>query len=161
MAEVVQHSLQHLSAEDLQAMALYLQAQARVSAPPAASTATVAPARANTLALGSKLYERHCATCHGAQGEGVVGIYPALRGNRAVRLAEPANLVQTVLFGGYAPVTAGHPRPFGMPPFVLELSDAEIAAILTHVRQGLQAQGTAASEVTPLQVNRIRSESAQ
>ena len=159
MAEVVQHGLQHLPAEDLGAMAVYLQAQARASGPPASSTATPTLARANTLTQGRKLYERHCATCHGEQGEGAAGIYPALRGNRAVRLSESANLVQTVLFGGYAPVTRGHPRPFGMPPFVLELSDAEIAAILSHVRQGLQAEGQQASEVTPLQVNRIRAES--
>jgi len=159
MAEVVQHGLQHLRAEDLRAMAVYLQAQVRAASMPA--PAAPAPARANTLAQGRKLYERHCATCHGEQGEGTAGIYPALRGNRAVRLAEPANLVQTVLFGGYAPVTAGHPRPFGMPPFVLELTDSEIAAILTHVRQGLQAEGQTAGEVTPLQVNRIRADSGQ
>ena len=159
MAEVVQHSLQHLSADDLRAMAVYLQAQARSASTP--TTPAPAPARASTLALGSRLYERHCATCHGERGEGAPGIYPALRGNRAVRLAEPANLVQIVLFGGYAPVTAGHPRPFGMPPFVLELSDSEIAAILSHVRQGLQAEGQAAGEVTPLQVNRIRADSGQ
>lgn len=158
MAEVVQHSLQHLNDSDLQAMALYLQSQARAAEPSARSPATASAAAA---ARGHKLYERHCASCHGEQGEGVPGIYPALRGNRAVGLAEPANLVQTVLFGGYAPVTAGHPRPFGMPPFVLELSDTDIAAVLTHVRQGLQAPPQRASEVTPLQVNRIRADSGQ
>ncbi len=153
MGEVVQHSLQHLALRDLQAMALYLQSQAgtvpeKASAPPA-------PARAGTASLGRQVYERHCASCHGEQGEGVPGIYPALRGNRAVRLAEPANLVQTVLFGGYAPATAAHPRPFGMPPFVLELGDKDIAAVLTHLRQGLQDEGQRAAEVTALQVNRI------
>ena len=71
------------------------------------------------------------------------------------------DLVQTVLFGGYGPVTAGHPRPFGMPPFVLELDDRDIAAVLTHLRIALQPAGQKASEVTPLQVNRIRAESDQ
>ena len=91
----------------------------------------------------------------------MAGIYPALRGHRAVLLDEPTNLVQTVLFGGYGPATAGHPRPFGMPPFVLELEDRDIAAVLTHLRMALQSEGRKAPEVTPLQVNRIRAESSQ
>ena len=158
MAEVVQHSLQHLRADDLQAMAVYLQSRARQIAPAAAAPAAV---RASVAERGLKVYERHCASCHGEQGQGVPGIYPALAGNRAVLLSEPTNLVQTVLFGGYGPVTAGHPRPFGMPPFVLELDDRDIAAVLTHLRMALQPAGQKASEVTPLQVNRIRAESDQ
>ncbi len=159
MAEVVQHSLQNLRTEDLQAMAVYLQSRARQSIPTAARQPP--PVRASVAELGRKVYERHCATCHGEQGEGVAGIYPALRGHRAVLLDEPTNLVQTVLFGGYGPATAGHPRPFGMPPFVLELEDREIAAVLTHLRMALQSEGRQAPEVTPLQVNRIRAESSQ
>jgi len=64
-----------------------------------------------------------------------------------------------VLYGGFGPATVGHPRPFGMPPFVLELEDRDTAALLTHLRTALQAEGDKASEVTPLQVNRIRAES--
>ncbi len=159
MAEVVQHSLQHLRADDLQAMAMYLQSRAQ---PGGASTRPqAAPVRASVAEQGVKVYERHCASCHGEQGQGVPGIYPALAGNRAVLLSEPTNLVQAVLFGGYGPVTAGHPRPFGMAPFVLELEDRDIAAVLTHLRMALQPAGQKASEVTPLQVNRIRAESDQ
>jgi mono/diheme cytochrome c family protein len=162
MSEVVQHSLQHLRPEDLQAMALYLQTQAQAqtrSAPP--QRPTPAPVRASVAELGRKVYDRHCATCHGEQGQGVPGIYPSLVARRAVLLDDPTNLVQTLLFGGFGPSTAGHPRPFGMPPFVLELEDRDIAAVLTHLRVALQAPGQQASEVTPLQVNRIRAESSQ
>ena len=162
MAEVVQHSLQHLNPEDLQAMAVYLRSRAQAtSAPtataaPNASTPAIPSVRASVIDKGSRVYERHCATCHGEQGQGVAGIYPALSGNRAVLLSDPTNLVQTVLSGGYGPATAGHPRPFGMPPFVLDLSDADIAAVLTHLRHTLQPPQNRAGEVTPLQVNRIR-----
>jgi mono/diheme cytochrome c family protein len=79
--------------------------------------------------------------------------YPALAGNRAVLLNDTTNLVQMVLYGGYGPATVSHPRPFGMPPAVLELDDRDIAAVLTHLRT---QWGNQASEVTPLQVNRIR-----
>jgi len=158
MAEVVQHSLQYLSPEDLQSMAVYLKSQARL---PGTGRSAAAAVRASVAEHGLKVYERHCATCHGEQGQGVPGIYPALAGNRAVLLGDPTNLVQSVLYGGFAPATAGHPRPFGMPPFVLELEDRDIAAVLTHLRMALQPEGSKAGEVTPLQVNRIRAETTQ
>ncbi|HBF49155.1 MAG TPA: alcohol dehydrogenase, partial [Massilia sp.] len=56
------------------------------------------------------------AACHGERGEGL-GPYPALAGNRALTLEEPVNAIRVVLNGGFAPATAGNPRPYGMPPF--------------------------------------------
>jgi mono/diheme cytochrome c family protein len=159
MGEVVQHSLQHLSAADLQAMALYLQTQAKAHQV-TPSSAEFSPSRVSlqVATQGAKVYERQCMQCHGEQGEGQKTTsgevaYPALAGNRAVLLKDPTNLVQLVLYGGYGPATAGHPRPFGMPPAVLDLDDRDIAAVLTHLRT---RWGNQASEVTPLQVNRIR-----
>jgi mono/diheme cytochrome c family protein len=158
MGEVVQHSLQHLKETDLQAMAMYLQSRAQ-------STPQTAPAKAKpsrislqVATLGRQVYENQCLQCHGEQGEGVKTAsgevaYPALAGNRAVLLNDPTNLVQLVLYGGYGPATQGHPRPFGMPPAVLDLQDRDIAAVLTHLRT---RWGNQAREVTPLQVNRIR-----
>ena len=158
MGEVVQHSLQHLTEADLQAMAVYLQLQAQKR-----PQDTLAPSQPSRITLqvaqrGTQIYERHCLQCHGEQGVGVKTAtgdvaYPALAGNRAVLLKDPTNLVQLVLYGGYGPVTTGHPRPFGMPPAVLELDDRDIAAVLTHLRT---QWGNQAGEVTPLQVNRIR-----
>lgn len=152
MAEVVLHSTQHLSDADLGAMAVFLKAlppTAEAPSPPGA-TADAAPARA-----GAKLYEQHCVQCHGEQGRGVPGAYPPLAGNRAVTMASTANLVQVVLNGGYAPATAGNPRPFGMPPFVLVLNDTELAELLTYLRS---AWGHQASAVTPTEINRMRGE---
>ncbi|MDP1568230.1 MAG: cytochrome c [Polaromonas sp.] len=150
MAEVVLRSTQYLSDADLGAMAQFL----KELAPPARVAPTAAPAApAAVLSQGAKLYEQHCAQCHGEQGRGVPKAYPALAGNRAVTMPQTANLVQIVLNGGYAPATAGNPRPFGMPPFVLELGDSDIAAVLTHIRQ---SWGNQAGVVTPLEVNRMR-----
>jgi mono/diheme cytochrome c family protein len=162
MGEVVQHSLQHLQEADLQAMAVYLQSRAQTT--PQAAPAASPPSRITLQVAnqGAKVYERQCVQCHGEQGAGVKTAsgevaYPALAGNRAVLLKDPTNLVQLVLYGGYGPATAGHPRPFGMPPAVLELQDRDIAAVLTHLRT---QWGNQAGEVTPLQVNRIRAASA-
>jgi mono/diheme cytochrome c family protein len=150
MAEVVLHSTQHLSEADLNAMAIFLK-----SLPPSA-TAVARPAATGNTSIaqaGGKLYEQHCAQCHGEQGRGIPGAYPPLAGNRAVTMDSTANLVQVVLNGGYAPATAGNPRPFGMPPFVLVLNDAELAALLTYLRS---AWGNQAAGVTAAEVNRMR-----
>ena len=158
MGEVVQHSLQHLKETDLQAMAVYLQSRAQSTLQPASAAAKPSRISLQVATQGAKVYERQCQQCHGEQGEGIKTAsgevaYPALAGNRAVLLKDPTNLVQLVLYGGYGPATKGHPRPFGMPPAVLELQDRDIAAVLTHLRS---RWGNQASEVTPLQVNRIR-----
>jgi mono/diheme cytochrome c family protein len=114
-------------------MAVYLKSlpEASVSRP---ATRPVAAADSAKRARGARLYADHCAECHGEQGEGIPGAYPALAGNRAVTMEQAPNLVQIVLYGGFAPATAGHPRPFGMPPFLLVLDDADIATVLTHLR---------------------------
>jgi len=107
---------------------------------------------------GAKLYEQHCAQCHGAQGEGIRGndgswAYPPLAGNLTVRQNPPANLLQSVLYGGFGPSTAEHPRPFGMPPYALQLSEREIAELLSYVRG---AWGNQAAPVSALDVQRLR-----
>jgi mono/diheme cytochrome c family protein len=150
MAEVVQHSTQHLNDPDLTAMATFLQALPPVQ-PPVAKAPP--PPTARVADRGAKLYEQYCVQCHGAQGQGELGAYPRLAGNRAVMFGTPTNLVQMVLYGGFPPTTAGNPRPFGMPPFVLVLNDADLAAVLTHVRT---AWGNRAAPVSELDVSRLR-----
>ena len=152
MAEVVLGSTQHLSSPDLNAMANYLKAFPGASNQPKAPAPTQ-PAASTPAA--AKLYEQHCAQCHGAQGQGVANAYPALAGNRAVTMASTENLVQIVLNGGFPPATSGNPRPFGMPPFVLTLNDSEIAAVISHIRGswGNQASALSAIEVTQMRAN--------
>lgn len=149
MAEVVFRSTQHLSETDLQAMATFLkslpQHEAAPWQPPAAD--------GGVLTQGRQLYDEHCAGCHGAQGHGVPGLYPALAGNRAVALPSPNNVIKAILHGGFSPATAGNPRPFGMPPYAQALSDEQIAAVASHLRQ---SWGHAASAVSTLDVLRAR-----
>ena len=149
MADVVYRSTQHLQVDDLRAMAEYLQALPE-------RPARVAPARdpeGGQMDTGGLLYEEHCAACHGARGEGRPGEIPALAGARAVTMPEPANVVRAVLWGGFLPATAGNPRPFGMPPFGHQLSEEEIAAVVTYLRR---SWGHQASALTALDVRRYR-----
>ncbi len=149
MAEVVFRSTQHLHAQDLRAVAAYLQ-----TLPPVPAEKEE-PQRADgdALRLGERLYRDHCASCHGERGEGAAGFYPPLAGNRAVTLVSPNNLVKAILHGGFAPATAGNPRPFGMPPFAQALNDHEVSALATYMRQ---SWGHQASPVSALEVHRVR-----
>ncbi len=149
MAEVVLGSTRHLDTADLKAVATYLQSLPQQRE----TTAPGAPAEPARLAKGRQLYLDHCADCHGQQGQGRGTAYPALAGNRVVTMDPPLNLLQAVLAGGFAPATAGHPRPYGMPPFAQDLDDEDVAALASYLRQ---AWGHTASAVGALAVQRSR-----
>ncbi|HSW11620.1 MAG TPA: cytochrome c [Solimonas sp.] len=150
MAEVVYESLQHGSDADIRAMAVYLKALKPTAAPLAAGAIRV-PQRdlQGMQQRGAALYEKHCADCHGAQGQGRKPAAPALAGNRAVTMGTAVNPIRAVLFGGYPPGTSGNPRPFGMPPFGSQLNDEQVAELLTYVRSswGNQARPLSSAEV--------------
>jgi mono/diheme cytochrome c family protein len=136
MAEVVSESLAGAPDDELRAMATYLKALPITDAPEDGGSGPAArydipPA---ILAAGKDLYEKNCADCHGHNGEGRKPATPPLAGNRAVTMNSAVNPIRMVLFGGYSPGTAGNPRPFGMPPYSLTLSDEEIAEVLIYVR---------------------------
>lgn len=150
MAEVVSTSTQHLHPQDLAAMAAFLKDLPRTASEPGRSSGTTSSLQ---LHGGQQIYANRCASCHGAQGEGKGEMYPPLAGNRAVNMSVTANLVKAILHGGFAPATAGNPRPFGMPPFGHELADSEIAAVATYVRQ---SWGNSAPQVSALDVLRAR-----
>ena len=149
MAEVVHHSTQHLLAEDAMAMARYL---GQLPVVPTVKSLAGNETPTN-LTLGARLYETHCAQCHGKQGEGKKDAYPALVGNRAVQMTPSNNVVLTVLQGGYGPSTQGRPQPHGMPPYVLTLNDAELASVLSYIRNAWGNQAPALSE---FDINKFR-----
>ncbi|OYT90880.1 MAG: hypothetical protein CFE43_15995 [Burkholderiales bacterium PBB3] len=156
MAEVVLGGTQYLEPADAQAMARYLlpESPARsatrygdIGIPPVTMPAT-AP-----TALGPRLYEKHCASCHGQNGQGVAGAYPPLAGSATVNALRPNNLIQITVLGGFAPATAGNPRPFGMPPFQLQLNNQELAALVSFVRV---SWGNTAAPVSEFDINKLR-----
>jgi mono/diheme cytochrome c family protein len=160
MAEVVYRSTQHLTDEDLRAMSVFVKALPQASAEADETTwfSWFSARKKQGLSedqrrRGAKIYEQQCSQCHGDSGEGAVGAYPPLAGNRAVTMDIPANLIRIVLSGGYLPATAGNPRPYGMPPFAHVLSDADIADVVTYIRS---SWGNTAEPVSQLEVMRYR-----
>lgn len=146
MAEVVSHSLQYLDHDNLAAMIEYLTSLQR--SPNKLTEPTYANAELTQARVleGEILYGTHCEDCHGASGEGQERRYPALAGNRAVLANPPTNALKSVMFGGFGASTAGRPRPHGMPAFSQQLSDHQIAAIMTYIRA---AWGNTAAAVSP------------
>ena len=149
MAEVVFSSTQYLDERDLRAIAVFLQAlpQSRDAAPK-----RQAPDPAS-MARGQRLYEDRCVECHGLRGQGAEGAYPALDGNRKLTMLSASNAVRVVVEGGFAPTTAGNPRPFGMPPFGQSLNNAEVADVVTYVRN---AWSNRAGPISEFEVVRAR-----
>jgi mono/diheme cytochrome c family protein len=118
-----------------------------VAAAPALRSATTA-AEADSLdpaqlrLVGAQLYATHCAPCHRLNGEGNLGRFPALNHNALVTGRTPAPLITRVL-QGYRE----------MPGFAPSLNDAELAAVLTYVRQAWSNQ---AAPIDPAQVQSVR-----
>ncbi len=154
MAAVVQHSLQEMSMVDLTAMATYLKAQTEKKASP--ELLHSGPSEALTAAMmntGAKVYKDHCESCHQPGGEGVPHIYPPLNNNQALTMHNPVNPIRIVLNGGFPPSTEANPRPYGMPPFYQDLTDEQVAAVVTYIRQ---SWGNDAPPTWPVEVERSR-----
>lgn len=150
MAAVVSGSTQHMTDEDLRAIATYLH-----SLPPR-SPAAVETSPFNTKAIveqGEKVYAQHCAACHRKDGRGVAGVYPALDGNSSVTEPSGINAIRMTLLGGFAPTTTANPRPYSMPPFAQQLSDGDVSAAVTYIRRAWSNQ---ASVVRPDDVSKYR-----
>jgi mono/diheme cytochrome c family protein len=127
MAEVVFGSTQFLSDSDAQSIQRYLANWPR--------TQEVKDTRATANSeIGLKVYKDKCESCHGKNGEGAMGAYPALAGNPAVLQATPASLVRMIVEGGFGASTSNNPQPYGMPPYGQVLTPLEIAGVITHIR---------------------------
>ncbi|WP_230404289.1 MULTISPECIES: cytochrome c [Undibacterium] len=160
MAEVVKNSLQHWQDKDIAAMREYLQAKKQIARAdqdildrslqrPQVSNEELS----RLLERGQKIYGRHCAECHGRDGEGRVGVYPALKGNTSLQMPSVTNPVRIILVGGFAPSTAANSRPYGMPPFAPFLDDTEVALVMTYIRN---SWGNKGSVISPSEVNPYR-----
>ena len=122
--------------------------------PPSAGdgTATTAGGTMGDAAAGQALYEANCATCHGANGEGVPGTFPPLAGAEQVNGSADEH-IKIVLNGLSGPITVKGEEYNGfMTPFK-HLSDKEIADIVTFERT---SWGNTGGGVTDAQVKALR-----
>jgi mono/diheme cytochrome c family protein len=95
-----------------------------------ASTVAADPIRA-----GQGVYTKTCQACHQANGMGLSGAFPPLRGSEW-ETGAPEQMVRIIMDGLQGPVTvAGKTFNGVMPAWRNQLSDADIAAVATYVRQ--------------------------
>jgi mono/diheme cytochrome c family protein len=91
--------------------------------------------RTDPVCAGQMLYERRCQTCHQASGQGVPGVFPPLIGSEW-ETGQPETPVRIVLNGLQGPIeVAGSTYNGFMPAWRDQLSDSEIAAVVTFIRQ--------------------------
>ncbi|WP_436410926.1 cytochrome c oxidase subunit II [Vibrio hepatarius] len=93
----------------------------------AAASLTATLSKDELMTLGEKTYLDRCAVCHQANGAGIPGAFPAITGSK-VATGEVSTHIDTVLNG--RPGTA-------MQAFANQLTDKEIAAVVTYQRNGL------------------------
>jgi mono/diheme cytochrome c family protein len=99
-------------------------------------------------AAGQRLYGAHCLSCHQADGGGVPNMQPAIAGGTWVQ-GDARALALFVMSGGFDSASRKDSDVGNvMPPF-RQLADADLAEILTYVRQQF---GNGASAVSAAQV---------
>ncbi len=108
--------------------------------------------------LGKSVYDTKCAQCHQASGQGIPGSFPSLTQTEWV-LGDKGRLVRLLLNGMQGPLEVEGEVYNGimiLPPPAL--TDEQIAAVLTYVRQHF---GNHAEALTPDEVASVRAANEQ
>lgn len=165
MAEAIDHSLQYLSDEDIDAIVAYLKQT------PPIHTGETTPRFAygqplnesamrgdpNHAPRGWQIFSGSCAACHQANGGGLTNHdYPSLYHNTATGAPQPDNLISTILFGLSR---SANGKPAFMPAFgptasfTDRLSDQDVADVANFV---LRQYGNPSVHVNATDVATIR-----
>jgi mono/diheme cytochrome c family protein len=129
MAEAVERSTSQMTDADLKAIAAYLK-----DTPTQNENAGAAKPDQATMKLGAAIYADECSGCHTANGQGASGLFPSLKGSPVVQQTDPTSLLHVVLRGARSAATDGAPTGAAMPQFAWILNDAQVAAVLTYIR---------------------------
>ncbi len=99
------------------------------------ASGTVAAAGGYDAIRGSALFTSNCAVCHQANGEGLPGAFPPLKGDAAVNDGDAIKQIHVVLNGLQGGTVGGVVYTSAMPPFAATLSDADVANIIDYERR--------------------------
>ena len=104
---------------------------------------------------GAATFASSCAACHQATGTGLPGVFPPLAGSEWVN-GRDTTVAAIVLNGVTGSLTVkGGTYNGTMPTFKAQLSDDQIAAVLTYVRK---QWGNASPPIKPNLVAKVREE---
>jgi mono/diheme cytochrome c family protein len=152
MAEEVTNSSQHWTDADLKAVAVYLKDSGHDS-----GNKAPAPVKAedNAMMTGKHIYADRCSACHTPDGKGQEGLFPRLADSALINQPDATSLIRVVLTGSRPVGTDSKPTAPSMPSFDANMSDADVANVLTYIRN---SWGNAASPVSASDVKDLRAE---
>jgi len=144
MAEEVEHASSKMTDDDLKAIATYLK-----TIPGENNQNKAIAADDPVMKAGHAIYRDQCAACHMIDGKGVARLFPSLADAAMLRSDDPRSAIRLVLRGVRSVATKDEPTAPGMPAFSRELSDQQIAAVLTYARNtwGRPASAVSADDV--------------
>jgi mono/diheme cytochrome c family protein len=105
---------------------------------------------------GLAVYSRTCIACHQPTGMGLPPVFPPIA-NAPIAVGNPELPIKFILQGLMGPITVNGMTYNSMMPPVPGVSDAEIADVLTYVRQSFGNQG---NPVSADQVKAVRAATA-
>ena len=156
MGEAVDQSFSQMSQSDIAALVVYLRSVPAIAAPDL--PATIAPPAptspkeggAMTNALGKKVFQEACVSCHDWTGVSAISPYATIAGTRAVNDMAATNVAQIVISGTRRLTPHGI---ISMPAFGAAYSDHEIAAVTNYITGRF---GSEASKMTDKDVSDLR-----
>jgi mono/diheme cytochrome c family protein len=150
MKDVVENSTSKMPDAELKAIAVYLKERGAAGSGPPAPL----PASDPRMQVGEAIFVDTCSACHVRDGAGVEHMFPKLAGNVIATQDDPASLIRIIIAGGRAASTSAFPTAPAMPSLGYRLSDAQIAAVVTYVRN---SWGNSAAPVSAGTVQDLRS----
>ena len=137
---------------------------AKIQAAAAPAPAPAAPAEAgpfvkasdDQMKRGAAVYARTCIACHQPTGMGLPPVFPPIA-NAPIVVGNPELPIKFILQGLMGPITVNGTTYNSMMPPVAGVTDADVADVLTYVRQSFGNKG---NPVTADQVKAVRAATA-
>jgi mono/diheme cytochrome c family protein len=133
-----------------------LSPKAEVRRPAIARPAPESPEEGGAVAdaLGRKVFEQACASCHSWTGISALSPFATISGSRAVNDPTATNVAQIVISGTQRTASGA----MSMPAFGSTYTDTEIAAVANYVTGRF---GSAASKLTAKDIADLRDQTAR
>jgi mono/diheme cytochrome c family protein len=159
MGEAVDQSFSRMSEADIAALVVYLRSVPAIAAPELPATiappAAVRPEEGTANALGKRVFQEACVSCHDWTGVSAISPYATIAGARAVNDPAATNVAQIVISGTRRLTPQG---VISMPAFGAAYSDSEIAAVANYVTSRF---GSDPSKITDKDVADLRGETVR
>jgi mono/diheme cytochrome c family protein len=160
MGEAVDQSFSRMSPADVHALVAYVRSVPAVASDLPATIAPPAPASpkdgvATADALGKRVFEGACVSCHNWTGVSAISPYATIAGARAVNDPKATNVAQIVISGTKRFTPQG---VLSMPAFGGTYSNVEIAAVANYVTARF---GSEASQITEKDVAKLRGQTSR